>query len=247
MTYSSTTRPSGSPFRVLLAKELRSAVRFYPVILALVTLNLGIAVGAPIVGKGLATIVDVLTFMILMTTYTMMGFSVSSFAEDKQDGTLELLVTCPVSKLQVLLSKLSLGLVLAVPLAILPYGISAYFFMGVSAFAVAGLAIASIFASVTAASVALLMVVLIKRIEIGVYLGFMVAWITSFTPSYVLRLPVVRYLLPGYFVRDLFVSVGQKAVGAMGQDVLVLAALGAAYLLIAASIMEREDAVLTAA
>lgn len=247
MTSSSTTRHSDSPFHVLLAKELRSAARFYPIILSLITLNLSVAVGAPIVGKGLATIVDVLTFMILMTTYTMMGFSVSSFAEDKQDGTLELLLACPVSKLQVLLSKLALGLLLAVPLAILPYGISAYFFMGVSAFAVAGLAVASIFASVTAASVALLMVVLIKRIEVGVYLGFMVAWITSFTPSYVLRLPVVHYLLPGYFVRDLFVSVGQKAVGTMAQDVLVLAALGATYLLIAAGIMEREDAVLTAA
>ncbi|HEX6861691.1 MAG TPA: ABC transporter permease, partial [Thermoanaerobaculia bacterium] len=150
-------------------------MRFYPILLAMVTVNLSIAVGAPIVGAKMATTVDVLSLMILMTTYTMMGFSVSSFAEEKQDGVLELLVACPVSKLQILVSKLALGLILAVPFALLPYGVSAYFFMGVSGYAVAGLVVASLCASLTAASVALLLVVLIKRIEVGVYLGFMVA------------------------------------------------------------------------
>lgn len=247
MRFSSTTPPRASKLAVLLGKELRSAMRFYPILLAMVTVNLSIAVGAPIVGAKVATTVDVLSLMILMTTYTMMGFSVSSFAEEKQDGVLELLVACPVSKLQILISKLALGLILAVPFALLPYGVSAYFFMGVSGYAVAGLVVASLCASLTAASVALLLVVLIKRIEVGVYLGFMVAMLVSFTPSYVLRIPVLKYLLPGYFIRDLFESVGNRATTVMLVDVLTLAALSAVYLAFAAWTMDREDAVLTAA
>lgn len=246
MKFSSTTPLRASKLAVLLSKELRSAMRFYPILLAMVTVNLSIAVGAPIVGAKMATTVDVLSLMILMTTYTMMGFSVSSFAEEKQDGVLELLVACPVSKLQILVSKLALGLILAVPFALLPYGVSAYFFMGVSGYAVAGLVVASLCASLTAASVALLLVVLIKRIEVGVYLGFMVAMLVSFTPSYVLRIPVLKYLLPGYFIRDLFESVGNRATTVMLVDVLTLAALSAVYLAFAAWTLDREDAVLTA-
>lgn len=246
MRFSSITPRNRSMLTVLLAKELRSAMRFYPILLSMITVNLCIAVGAPMVGAKVATTVDVLSLMILMTTYTMMGFSVSSFAEEKQDGVLELLVACPVSKLQVLASKLGLGLALAVPFALLPYSISAYFFMHVSGYAVGGLAVASVFASLTAASVALLLVVVIKRIEVGVYLGFMVAMLVSFTPSYVLRIPMLKYLLPGYFIRDLFHAVADRAATALMTDVLTLAALSAAYLAVAAWTLEREDAVLTA-
>jgi ABC-type transport system involved in multi-copper enzyme maturation permease subunit len=247
----STTRTEGRPrglttLRILLKKEYRSALRFYPILLALGTVNLCIAVGAPIIGTELATTVDVLAFMILMTTYTMMGFTVSSFAEDKQDGTLELLVTCPVTKLQILLGKLGLGLGLAVPLAIVPFGVSAYFFMGVTGAAVAGLVVASILAALTATCVALLMVVVVRRIEVGVYLGFMVAWLISFTPSYLLRVPVLRDVMPGYYIRQLFLSVGGDSLAAVGSNVLILAALCTTYLVLAAWILEREDAVLTA-
>ena len=231
---------------MLLAKELTSARRFYPVLFTMVIVNLGIAVAAPIAGKALAATIDVLGFMILMTSYTMMGFSVSSFAEDRQDGTMELLLTCPVSKGVVLLAKLTLGLLLAVPLALLPYALSAALLLRVSPSTVAGLAVGSIFASVTASSVALLLVVLVKRTEVGVYLGFVITWIICYTPDYVLRIPVLKFLLPAFYIRNLFVSMASPTAIPIATNLLVLAVVSCLYLALAARIMEKEDAILTA-
>lgn len=247
MKYSFTTPRDGmaSHLKTLLRKEIRAAMRFYPIILAMVTLNACIAVGAPIVGTRLASAVDVLGLMILMSTYTMMGFSVSSFAEDKQDGMLELMVTCPVSKLEILMAKIGLGLFLAVPFAMLPYGLSAFFLLRVSGPAVLGLAAASFCASLTATSVALLLVVSIRRIEVGVYLGFMAAMLICFTPAILLRVPVLRYLLPGYYSRQLFEAFGDYSVPVILRSIAALAVFSVVCLLIAARRVEREDAVLT--
>jgi ABC-type transport system involved in multi-copper enzyme maturation permease subunit len=247
MTSFSTTPIRRQTFRVLVGRELISARRFYPVFVSMLTVNLGLAIAAPILGQGLGTTVDILSLMMLLTSYTAMGFSVSSFAEDKQDGTLELLLTCPVTKRSLLLAKLAIGMVLAIPLALVPYGLSAVFLLKVPASTVAGLAIGSLFASLTATSVALLTVVLVKRTEVGVYLGFMVAWILTYTPTFVLSVPVLKFLIPGYFIRDTFLKIGDQAIGPVILDLTALAALTAFYLLVASWTMEREDAVLTAA